>query len=288
MEATFGPTQERRDEIMAGMSKREGSGYHVMGVLNITPDSFHEASRINSTEQAITTGLQMWEDGATWIDVGGESTRPGANPVDPKEEMRRVIPVIQGLRKAMPNGLISIDTRRPSVARAAIEAGADLVNDVSGLRDPAMIELVLEAKCGVCIMHMQGTPGSMQEEPKYSNCAQEVSAQLLETARALIAAGHPSQLISLDPGIGFGKTLENNIELLQNHNQMRGLEGFALLWGVSRKSMIGQLTGRKDPSERLAGTLAVAALAHYEGIDILRVHDVAEHVDMLNVLDVLA
>lgn len=288
MEATFGPTQERRDEIMAGMSKREGSGYHVMGVLNITPDSFHEASRINSTEQAITTGLQMWEDGATWIDVGGESTRPGANPVDPKEEMRRVIPVIQGLRKAMPNGLISIDTRRPSVARAAIEAGADLVNDVSGLRDPAMIELVLEAKCGVCIMHMQGTPGSMQEEPKYSNCAQEVSAQLLETARALIAAGHPSQLISLDPGIGFGKTLENNIELLQNHNQMRGLEGFALLWGVSRKSMIGQLTGRKDPSERLAGTLAVAALAHYEGIDLLRVHDVAEHVDMLNVLDVLA
>lgn len=288
MEATFGPTQERRDEIMAGMSRREGSGYHVMGVLNITPDSFHEASRINSTEQAITTGLQMWEDGATWIDVGGESTRPGANPVDPKEEMRRVIPVIQGLRKAMPNGLISIDTRRPSVARAAIEAGADLVNDVSGLRDPAMIELVLEAKCGVCIMHMQGTPGSMQEEPKYSNCAQEVSAQLLETARALIAAGHPSQLISLDPGIGFGKTLENNIELLQNHNQMRGLEGFALLWGVSRKSMIGQLTGRKDPSERLAGTLAVAALAHYEGIDILRVHDVAEHVDMLNVLDVLA
>lgn len=287
MEATFGPTPERREQIMAGISRREGSGYHVMGVLNITPDSFHEASRINSTEHAITTGLQMWKQGATWIDVGGESTRPGADPVDPQEELRRVLPVIQGLRKANPNGLISIDTRRPSVARAAIEAGADLVNDVSGLRDPAMVNLVLEAQCGVCIMHMQGTPGTMQEKPNYSDCAQEVSEQLLETARALKSAGHPPELIALDPGIGFGKSLENNIELLQNHQTMRGLEGFALLWGVSRKSMIGQLTGRKDPSERLAGTLAVAALAHYEGIDLLRVHDVAEHVDMLNVLDAL-
>ena len=288
MEATFGPTQERREQIMAGISRREGFGYHVMGVLNITPDSFHEASRINSTEHAITTGLEMWGHGATWIDIGGESTRPGAEPVDPEEEIRRVLPVIQGLRKANPDGLISIDTRRPSVARAAIEAGVDLVNDVSGLRDPAMVDLVLEAQCGVCIMHMQGTPGTMQEKPNYSNCAQEVSEQLLETARALRSAGHPSELIVLDPGIGFGKTLENNIELLQHHQTMRGLEGFALLWGVSRKSMIGQLTGRKDPSERLAGTLAVAALAHYEGIDLLRVHDVAEHIDMLNVLDALA
>ncbi len=288
MEATFGPTQERREQIIAGISRSEGSGYHVMGVLNITPDSFHEASRINSTEQAIITGLEMWNNGATWIDVGGESTRPGADPVDPEEEMRRVLPVIQGLRKANSDGLISIDTRRPSVARASIEAGADLVNDVSGLRDPAMVDLVLEAQCGVCIMHMQGTPGTMQEKPNYSNCTQEVSEQLLETARALKSAGHPPELIALDPGIGFGKTLEDNIELLQNHHAMRGLEGFALLWGVSRKSMIGQLTGRKEPSERLAGTLAVAALAHYEGIDLLRVHDVEEHIDMLNVLDALA
>ena len=288
MEATFGPNLERRKEISEGLRRTEGGGFHVMGVLNITPDSFHAASRLASTEQAIQTGLKMWEDGAKWLDIGGESTRPGAEPVLPKEEIERVVPVIRGLREANPSGLISIDTRRPEVARAAIEAGADLINDVSGLRDPLMVELVLQTKCGVCIMHMQGEPGTMQEKPSYSNCTQEVSDQLLETARALKSAGHPEELIALDPGIGFGKTLDHNIELLQNPNQLRGIEGFALLWGVSRKSMIGELTGRSRTSDRLAGTLAIAALAHYEGIDLLRVHDVREHVDMLNVLDALA
>lgn len=288
MEATFGPNLERRKEISEGLRRTEGSGYHVMGVLNITPDSFHEASRLASTEQAIQTGLAMWKNGAKWLDIGGESTRPGAEPVMAEEEIERIVPVISGLRQANPSGLISVDTRRADVAQAAIEAGADLINDVSGLRDPRMVELVLQAGCGVCIMHMQGEPGTMQKKPTYSNCAQEVSEQLLETARALKSAGHPEELIALDPGIGFGKTLDHNIELLQNHNQLRGIEGFALLWGVSRKSMIGELTGRSSTSDRLAGTLAVAAVAHYEGIDLLRVHDVSEHVDMLNVLDALA
>ena len=175
MEATFGPNLERRKEISEGLRRTEGGGFHVMGVLNITPDSFHAASRLASTEQAIQTGLKMWEDGAKWLDIGGESTRPGAEPVLPKEEIERVVPVIRGLREANPSGLISIDTRRPEVARAAIEAGADLINDVSGLRDPLMVELVLQTKCGVCIMHMQGEPGTMQEKPSYSNCTHEVS-----------------------------------------------------------------------------------------------------------------
>lgn len=259
-----------------------------MGILNITPDSFHQPSRKEGAKEAIEAGLAMWAEGAQWVDVGGESTRPGAEPVNQEEELKRVIPVIQGLRLANPDGLISVDTRRPTVARAALVAGADLVNDVSGLRDPEMVEVVLEAQCGVCIMHMQGTPGSMQDLPTYTHCAQEVSEQLLETAMALKTAGHPPELIVLDPGIGFGKSLDHNIELLQNHDLFRGLEGYSLLWGVSRKSMIGALIGRNSAKDRLAGTLGVAAVAHYEGIDLLRVHDVAEHVDMLKVLDALS
>ncbi len=288
MEGTFGPNLQRREQISLALQRQEGNSCHLMGVLNITPDSFHEESRAASPQAAIETGLAMWRSGATWLDVGGESTRPGADDVSAIEEEQRVVPVIEGLRKANPDGFISVDTRRPSVAKAALKAGADLINDVSGLRDPAMLSLVLESKCGVCIMHMQGTPGTMQAEPKYTHCADEVSEQLLETARALTAAGHPSNLIALDPGIGFGKTLPHNIELLQQHHLFRGIEGYALLWGVSRKSMIGLLTDRSEPSQRLAGTLGAAAVAHYEGIDILRVHDVDEHADLLKVMDALA
>jgi dihydropteroate synthase len=288
MEGTFGPNHERQERIATALRRIEGGSCHLMGVLNVTPDSFHKASRLATVEEAIASGLAMWRDGATWLDVGGESTRPGAEPVNPEQERQRVLPVIEGLRKANPEGMISIDTRRPSVARAALEAGADMVNDVSGLRDPEMVNLVLEASCAVCIMHMQGNPGTMQAKPTYTNCASEVSEQLLETARALKMAGHPPQLIALDPGIGFGKTLDHNIELLQNHHLLRGIEGYAVLWGVSRKSMIGSITGKETSNDRLAGTLGVAALAHYEGIDLLRVHDVDEHADLLKVLDVLS
>ena len=258
-----------------------------MGVINVTPDSFHAQSRMQTVEDAVTEGLKMWNEGATWLDVGGESTRPGAQTVTIEEELRRVIPVIRELRRANPHGLISIDTRHAVVASASIEAGADLVNDVSGLRDPAMIDVVLEAQCGVCIMHMQGTPETMQDSPKYIDCAKEVSEQLLETARGLVAAGLPAELIALDPGIGFGKALHDNLELLQRHEMLRGIEGFAILWGVSRKSMIGAITGQSQPEHRLNGTLGVAAYAHQEGIDILRVHDVEAHADMLKVLQVL-
>lgn len=288
MEGTFGPNSDRQERIAGALRRSEGGSCHIMGVLNITPDSFHEQSRMTTTEEAIQTGLAMWQNGAVWLDIGGESTRPGAAVVTATEELQRVIPVIEGLRKANSDGFISVDTRRASVARAAIEAGADLINDVSGLRDSAMVDVVLEAGCGVCIMHMQGTPTTMQNEPSYSKCAEEVSQQLLETARALKTAGHPIELIALDPGIGFGKNLDHNIELLQHPDLMRGIEGFAVLWGVSRKSMIGAITGKENPDDRLAGTLGVAAVAHYEGVDLLRVHDVPEHADLLKMLDILA
>jgi len=258
-----------------------------MGILNVTPDSFHQESRQSTLEAAVKAGLRMWQQGATWVDVGGESTRPNANPVSIEEEMERVIPVIEALRAANAEGLISIDTRKPQVAQAALDAGADLINDVSGLRDPEMVKIVLSSGCGVCIMHMQGTPQTMQNQPTYEDCAREVSSQLLETARGLVAAGHPSECIVLDPGIGFGKTFDHNIELLQRHELFRGVEGFAVLWGVSRKSIIGTLTGHANPSERLSGTLAVASLAHFERIDVVRVHDIQEHIDVFNVLNAL-
>ncbi|MCP2504738.1 MAG: dihydropteroate synthase [Candidatus Poseidoniaceae archaeon] len=287
MGGNFGPQIVHRARISAGLHRDETDSCHVMGILNVTPDSFHEESRQNTLESAVKTGLQMWQKGATWIDVGGESTRPNADAVSIEEELQRVIPVIEALRASNADGLISIDTRRPQVAQAALDAGADLINDVSGLRDPEMVKIVLDSGCGVCIMHMQGTPQTMQDQPSYLDCAKEVSSQLLETARGLVAAGHPPECIALDPGIGFGKKLEHNIELLQRHELFRGVEGFAVLWGVSRKSIIGELTGHTKPSERLSGTLGVAALAHFEQIDIVRVHDVEEHIDVFKVLNAL-
>lgn len=285
MGASLPPNPNRRDHLSMNLHRSEEQPCHIMGILNVTPDSFHEQSRMATVEQAVETALEMWQKGATWIDIGGESTRPNAEYVSVEQELQRVVPVITALRLRNQTGLLSIDTRRPEVARAALDAGADIINDVSGLRDSEMVSLVLEKQCGVCIMHMQGEPQSMQKKPSYDDCAREVSTQLLETARGLIAAGLPAELIVLDPGIGFGKLLEHNIDLLQRHELFRGIEGFSLLWGVSRKSMIGQLTGHEDPNQRLSGTLGVAAMAYYQGIDIVRVHDVQEHVDLFKVLN---
>jgi len=225
----------------------------------------------------------MWASGADWVDVGGESTRPGAEPVDVNEEMQRVIPVIKALRQANPEGLISIDTRRVDVAKAALDAGANMINDVSGLRDPGMFNLVVESGCAVCIMHMQGEPGNMQSEPNYEDVFAEVYNSLNSIASKLVENGHDSNLICLDPGIGFGKTLTHNLELLHSRNG----SNYSILWGVSRKSMFAQLLGRDDSDERLAGTLGVAAHAMMEGVDLLRVHDVQEHSDLLTTLATL-
>ena len=263
---------------------RDDGRPRLMGIVNVTPDSFHAASRVASLEAAVTAALDMWDAGADWIDVGGESTRPGAQPVLASEEISRVVPVIKALRNQRPDGLISIDTRHPIVAAEAIAAGANMVNDVSGLRDPDMFKLIVESNSAVCIMHMLGEPGNMQGNPSYQDVVAEVSKSLLSTAQRLIASGHSPALIALDPGIGFGKTLEQNLALLEKSQPLRGDGGFSVLWGVSRKTLFRDLLSRELSEERLAGTLAVAAHAMNQRVDILRVHDVAEHHDLLTVL----
>ncbi len=270
------------DDLRPFLRRRPDGRCRLMGILNVTPDSFHAASRVD-LDSAVNRGLKMWSSGADWIDVGGESTRPGAEPVDEIQEMGRVIPIIQALRKANPTGLISIDTRRAEVAKAALDAGANLINDVSGLRDPAMEALVLEQGCAVCIMHMQGEPGNMQQNPTYENVFEEVYDSLTNTANRLVDKGHESSLICLDPGIGFGKSLTHNLELLHERSD----SNYSILWGVSRKSMFAHLLGRNDSEQRLAGTLGVAAHAMLEGVDLLRVHDVEAHNDLLTTLATL-
>ena len=270
------------DDLRPFLRRRPDGRCRLMGILNVTPDSFHAASRVD-LDGAVERGLEMWSAGADWVDVGGESTRPGATPVDSVEEAARVIPVIQALRLANPDGLISIDTRRSDVAGAALDAGANMVNDVSGLRDSAMEDLLVERGCAVCIMHMKGEPGNMQQNPTYDDVFSEVYESLISTAERLVSRGHDSALISLDPGIGFGKNLTHNLELLHSRSDLH----HSILWGVSRKSMFKQLLGREQTDERLAGTLGVAAHAMLEGVDILRVHDVGAHTDLLTTLATL-
>ena len=264
--------------------RRQPSQTGLMAIVNVTPDSFHESSRQSSVSEAISNAQMMIQAGAEIIDIGGESTRPGSQPVSIEKELERVIPVISGIREVEPSVSISIDTRHHQVAEMALNAGANIVNDVSGLRCPSMVELVLDRKVPVCIMHMLGEPKTMQKNPSYDNVVQEVASELLSTAQELVDAGHDTKHICLDPGIGFGKTLNHNIELLKGWSAFRSQHDFSILWGVSRKSMIGQLTGHESTEDRLFGTLGVAAYAHQAGIDWLRVHDVQAHADLLRVM----
>ena len=260
----------------------------LMGILNVTPDSFHGASRQTNHSDAMSTSLRMIKEGASIIDIGGESTRPGSEKISIEQELERVIPVISGLRSNSLDVPISIDTRNHEVARQALDAGATIINDVSGLRSQEMVDLVLDRKVPVCIMHMLGEPKTMQHNPSYGNALLEVSHQLLTTAEYLVDAGLEPNKICLDPGIGFGKTLEHNIDLLNGWETFRGEHDFSVLWGVSRKSMIGQLTGHSSTDDRLYGTLGVAAHAQQVGIDWLRVHDVQAHTDLLGVMQRLS
>ena len=248
-----------------------------MGIINSTPDSFHTASREGDVDRA----REMFDNGADWIDIGGESTRPGAEKISIEEEIRRTIPLVQEVSKFCK---VSIDTRNVEVAKLALEAGAKMINDVSGLRDKAMQELVIESECQVCIMHMLGEPGNMQDHPQYHDVAEEVNSMLISKARELVEMGHSMDKIHLDPGIGFGKNLQHNIALLNSSSE---LKPYSVLWGVSRKSMIGEICNQPDTANRLSGSLAVAAKAFYEGIDIIRVHDVREHADLFSVLEKL-
>jgi dihydropteroate synthase len=244
----------------------------IMGVINVTPDSFSDGGRYFDTERAIARGLELAADGADILDVGGESTRPGSLPVPEAEELRRVVPVIGALRKRT-TCLLSVDTTKAAVARAALDAGADIVNDTSAFRfDPAMPGEVARSGAGVILMHMQGTPLTMQQSPRYGDILDEIRAFLGERIRVAEAAAIPRERIIVDPGIGFGKTFEDNLVLLRRQEVFHEL-GRPLLLGFSRKAFLGRLLGL-PPEERLEGTIAAAVLSVERGAHILRVHDV--------------
>ena len=253
----------------------------VMGVVNLTPDSFSDGGRYLEPAQALERALTLEAEGAAILDLGGESTRPGAAPVTAQEEIRRVLPVLEPLR-ARTRAILSIDTSKPEVMRAAAAAGADLINDVYALRAPGALEAAAASGCAVCLMHMQGEPRTMQHAPQYEDVVLEVRAFLAERVRACRAAGIADERIVLDPGFGFGKTIEHNLTLLRRLEALR-VEGLPLLAGLSRKSMIGTLTG-KPSQARVHGSVAAALIAAQNGAQILRVHDVAATVDALKVL----
>ena len=257
-----------------------------MGIVNVTPDSFSDGGAFLDVDAAVQHGRELVRQGADLLDIGGESTRPGAHPVCAEEEIRRVIPVIRRLRKLCPDVLISIDTSKARVASESVEAGADIVNDVTaGTGDPDMLDRVAATPAGYILMHMRGIPRSMQNSPDYSDVTAEVLAYLNERVEAAVAAGINRERLAVDPGIGFGKTLEHNLTLLA------GLPAFAslnrpLLLGVSRKRWLGELTDR-PVDQRLAGSLAGAAACIERGAHILRVHDVAQTRDVIQVIDTI-
>jgi dihydropteroate synthase len=251
-----------------------------MGVLNVTPDSFSDGGRFLDPERAVKHGMRMAEEGAAIIDVGGESTRPGAGAVSAAEEIDRVLPVIERLA-ARCEAVVSVDTSKPEVMRAAAAAGAGLINDVRALTAPGALEAAAATGCAVCLMHMRGEPATMQRDPTYADVTSEVKAFLLDRAHMCVASGIPAERLAIDPGIGFGKTLEHNLELLRRLPELAAT-GLPVLVGLSRKSSVGALTGRPE-GERLAGSLALAALAVFNGARIVRAHDVAPTVDAVKV-----
>ena len=259
----------------------------IMGVINVTPDSFFKKSRANSLDEILEKAIFMSENGAEWIDVGGESTRPGATEVKLEEELNRVSKAIEIIRDELPNIGISVDTRKSEVAISAIKHGADMVNDISALSDPNMKNVILENRCPVCIMHMQGLPGNMQNNPSYRNVVKEVKEYLRSVSEELIQFGINGQNIINDPGIGFGKLLEHNLSLLSAGREVVANESMPLMWGVSRKKMFKDLLERNETQDRLAGTLGIAAMAPSKGVDIIRVHDVREHHDLYTAMSSL-
>ena len=257
--------------------------FTLMGVVNVTPDSFSDGGLYLDPISAIEHGVELQREGATILDVGGESTRPGAEPVPPGEELARVLPVIDGLIGSDADARISIDTSKAVVATAALEAGASFVNDVTALRgDTKMAEVVAASGADCCLMHMLGTPRTMQHDPRYADVVSEVKAFLEERAAFAVAEGIVAERILLDPGIGFGKTVEHNLELLGRLDELVAL-GFGVVIGTSRKSFLGRLTGRANPDERVAGTVASCILAYERGASVFRVHDVAPVHDGLEV-----
>jgi dihydropteroate synthase len=252
-----------------------------MGILNLTPDSFSDGGRFLARDAALSHALEMVQAGAAIIDIGGESTRPGAQPVSIEQELDRVVPVIEALADEIPVP-ISIDTFKPAVMREAVSAGAGMINDIMALRTPGALQAAAETAVPVCLMHMQGEPRTMQDAPRYRDVVVDVRTFLAERLEACRAAGIPGNRILLDPGFGFGKSLAHNLSLLKHLRAFSILDA-PILVGISRKSMIGSLLGGVPVQERVSGGLAAAVLAVIEGAAVIRTHDVRETVDALKV-----
>ena len=264
----------RQDRVTGAGDLITRPGPVLVGILNVTPDSFSDVGEFLDQEKAAARASAMLDEGAHVIDVGGESTRPGSDPVSPEEEIGRVVPVIQAILAERPDAVISIDTYRAQTAEAAIEAGAIIVNDVTALRgDGQMAKLVAEVGCPVILMHMKGEPKTMQRDPRYEDVVREVRDFLRERAEYAISVGVEPENIVLDPGIGFGKTVEHNLALLHHLDSIVDL-GFPVLIGASRKGFVGSITGSGNARERVFGTVATTVLAYERGATIFRVHDV--------------
>lgn len=257
------------------------SGCHVMGILNVTPDSFSDGGRYNTVEIALARAREMVADGAAFIDVGGESTRPGATPVSVEEELERVCPVVEAIARDL-GVVVSVDTSSPQVMAEVVKLGAGMINDVRALQRDGAPEVVASVGVPVCVMHIQGEPDTMQDDPRYRNVRREVSSFLTERMRVIEKAGVRPDNIILDPGFGFGKSPQHNLQLLASLEQLQ-LLGHPILVGMSRKSMLGHITGR-DVSERLPASLAAATISAMKGASIIRVHDVRETVDAVKVV----
>jgi dihydropteroate synthase len=257
----------------------------VVGILNVTPDSFSDGGDFLDPEAAAEHAATMLDEGADILDVGGESTRPGSDPVSQTEEIRRVVPVVERILSVRPEALISVDTYRAGTATAALEAGASLINDVTALRgDPRMVSVIVEAECPVILMHMQGEPKTMQREPHYQDVVHEVRDFLAERVEYAVAAGVRSEDVILDPGFGFGKNFQHNLDLLRNLNVLVDL-GFPVLIGASRKSFIEKITGVQEARDRVSGTVATTVLAYERGATFFRVHDVRANREALAVAE---
>jgi dihydropteroate synthase len=258
----------------------------VMGIVNVTPDSFSDGGMLSDAAAAVKHGLRLLEEGADVVDVGGESTRPGSDPVSAAEELQRVLPVVEGLRREAPEALLSVDTRKADVARAAITAGADVVNDVGAGADPGMFDAVASTGAGLVLVHMRGEPKTMQEDPVYEDVVAEVRAFLGERIEAATAAGIARDRLCADPGIGFGKTTDHNLAVLRSIASFRDL-GVPILVGASRKRFLGELSGTDDPTDRLDGSVAAAVWCASQGVELVRVHDVGPTVRALRVVEAI-
>ena len=259
----------------------------VMGILNITPDSFYADSRVRSIDEVINRAGQMLRDGAEILDIGGESTRPGSDSINPQEEIARIVPVVEALRKEYPQSILSIDTYHAETAEATLASGADIINDISAMEyDEKMIDVVVKNNAPVILMHMRGTPKNMQQNTEYGNVVEEVSKYLKERAEMLRGHNFPKEKIILDPGIGFAKNVDQNLKLMQGLSEMTGSD-YPVLLAASRKSTIGKVLGDIPPEARLAGTIATSCQAVYTGANMVRVHDVKENIQAIRMLEAI-